>query len=294
MLTDSELLLFTDQVAVVSLVSFVSFMIMPAFLLRFIGYIQGEARIFDVFCRLYFAVAALYLANYLLRLVPSYLLVMPAHLLSICAVVLVIQKGLKGLREHKSRELGTLMAGFGVLSIFGVLALVVFYLDPVSQYSVFYCIGVAAFILCLMNAALGRLYRQVEENAKVTACRHLAYTDAMTGMRNRAAFMERQQRDEGLAGLCYILFDINDLKRVNDQYGHQEGDRGAAVSKGGREHVRGEAENEERGSGGVLPPVIRDGRQRERRRMFHSAALPLPYSHLCRVPEHAGRPGRNH
>ena len=65
----------------------------------------------------------------------------------------------------------------------------------------------------------------MEENAKVAAYRRLAYMDAMTGMENRAAFMEQQRKTEGMAGLSYILFDINDLKRINDQYGHREGDR---------------------------------------------------------------------
>jgi two-component system cell cycle response regulator len=57
----------------------------------------------------------------------------------------------------------------------------------------------------------------------------LANTDALTGMLNRRAFMERMEQEiqrslrEGVP-LSLILTDIDYFKRVNDRYGHQIGD----------------------------------------------------------------------
>ncbi|MGN1003719.1 MAG: diguanylate cyclase domain-containing protein [Oscillospiraceae bacterium] len=224
-LTDSELMLFvTDKVAVVSLISFVSFMIMPVFLLRFINSILGEKRIFDVLCRLYFVIAALYLVNYQVRVVPGYTLLIPTHLLCICSAIFVIKTGLERLKRSNNKEIRRIMEGFVLLTIFIVVALILFYINPFSHYSYFYCIGFFFFILCLMSAALSRLHGQMEENANTAAYRRLAYMDAMTGLENRAAFMEEQCRENSADGLSLILFDINNLKRTNDLHGHQEGD----------------------------------------------------------------------
>ena len=58
----------------------------------------------------------------------------------------------------------------------------------------------------------------------------LALTDPLTGLGNHRHFHERLQRElaiaeetHGLLSLCFI--DIDDFKRINDQYGHPAGDR---------------------------------------------------------------------
>lgn len=222
-LTDSELLLLvTDKAAVVSLISFVSFMIMPVFLLRFVNSILGEKRAIHILCGLFSVIAALYLVNYLVQIVPGYVLLTPTHLLCICSAVLVMETGGERLKRGRDKEIRRIMEGLCLLIVFVAVALILFYINPVSRYSYFYCIGVFFFILFLMNAALSRLHRQTEENANAAAYRRLAYTDTMTGLENRTAFMEEQEKP--CAGVSYILSDINDLKQINDQYGHQEGD----------------------------------------------------------------------
>ena len=56
----------------------------------------------------------------------------------------------------------------------------------------------------------------------------IAYTDSLTGLANRAAYVERinaaagEQSQEGK--LFCIVFDLNNLKRINDSLGHQSGD----------------------------------------------------------------------
>ncbi len=60
--------------------------------------------------------------------------------------------------------------------------------------------------------------------------RHLALHDALTGLMNRAAFMERlsQSLDAAMhcaSQLALLFIDLNNFKRVNDSLGHLEGDR---------------------------------------------------------------------
>lgn len=65
-----------------------------------------------------------------------------------------------------------------------------------------------------------------------------AYTDSLTGVKNTNAYMEEirslnEQIQAGTADFCAAVFDIDNLKIVNDEHGHACGDkiiRGAAES----------------------------------------------------------------
>lgn len=59
----------------------------------------------------------------------------------------------------------------------------------------------------------------------------MTYTDVLTGLANRAAFemkireiQEKPDRGE-INELLICKFDLNDLRKVNDNYGHDYGDR---------------------------------------------------------------------
>jgi len=59
--------------------------------------------------------------------------------------------------------------------------------------------------------------------------KELASTDALTGLRNRRAFMDDAREMFQLASryhhpLSFLIIDIDHFKRVNDTYGHQTGD----------------------------------------------------------------------
>ncbi|BCJ99043.1 GGDEF domain-containing protein [Anaerocolumna chitinilytica] len=90
----------------------------------------------------------------------------------------------------------------------------------------------AAFLLCFIfyrNRMLEFFYRkQLKENEKELS--NYAFIDSLTGILNRRMgskkledlFKEAQKTSMEFV-LCYL--DINDLKYVNDTYGHNEGDR---------------------------------------------------------------------
>ena len=59
--------------------------------------------------------------------------------------------------------------------------------------------------------------------------RSQAYQDAMTGVGNKAAYLEAvhildRKIREGMADFSVAVFDVNGLKKINDQQGHEMGD----------------------------------------------------------------------
>ena len=68
------------------------------------------------------------------------------------------------------------------------------------------------------------------DNAQIRArLEHLAQTDSLTGLYNHRYFHERLRAELTRASrshdsVAVLMFDLDDFKRVNDIYGHGEGD----------------------------------------------------------------------
>lgn len=90
------------------------------------------------------------------------------------------------------------------------------------------------FYTVVMGIVNVRRSRELIEQARESALyRKLAFTDELTGLSNRTAFKEdlekRMVRDkttgeEKILPTAVFMFDLNDLKKCNDTYGHDYGD----------------------------------------------------------------------
>ena len=75
------------------------------------------------------------------------------------------------------------------------------------------------------------LQREQEQEQELGSARHLAYTDSLTGVKNKHAYHEATERiDKGIKDRTetefgVIVFDLNGLKLINDTLGHEEGDK---------------------------------------------------------------------
>jgi diguanylate cyclase (GGDEF)-like protein len=91
----------------------------------------------------------------------------------------------------------------------------------------FASIGWESLLLSLAIADRFRAIRRQHDAgaAERAALARVAATDALTGLANRNAFQARlDQRSVGRDGADLILFDVDFLKQVNDQGGHDAGD----------------------------------------------------------------------
>lgn len=79
-----------------------------------------------------------------------------------------------------------------------------------------------------LGAKMHHMHREMKRYLEYLHAK--SYTDALTGVKNTTAYQEyRESLDEKIrdhtADFCITVFDINNLKQVNDRYGHACGDR---------------------------------------------------------------------
>lgn len=81
-----------------------------------------------------------------------------------------------------------------------------------------------------LSIIIGRFLQKLSRDVLYNKVMELSETDALTHVKNRAAYEKREKTiDEELAvvnkefGLA--IFDINNLKKVNDEFGHDDGDK---------------------------------------------------------------------
>ena len=65
---------------------------------------------------------------------------------------------------------------------------------------------------------------QVSENTSHKMFEKLSFQDAMTGLYNRNYLIMNPDDVKRKLPCCYVMFDLNHLKEINDRYGHRKGD----------------------------------------------------------------------
>ena len=140
--------------------------------------------------------------------------------------VLVHQLAKKN-NNHKSMIFGLIIIiAFGILDIarFNLLKYV---FNFSGDYNASYLlIGFFVFLITLLIDFLLNQKRRLYKSARAEAMDKLAHVDMMTGLANRLRCEEvfdELRNSKNVYGL--ISMDINFLKRTNDEYGHQEGDK---------------------------------------------------------------------
>ncbi len=153
-------------------------------------------------------------------------------LLAVSAVLLLytIVKNALTARESSVRNIYKAIRTVGLMSIcFATgIDIVRYYRAHNSDSAMFVRIGLLLFILCYGSASLERMVNAVKLGMQAEFVSQLAYRDGLTGVGNRTAFQEWLEELEGkkkeYPGIAIMMFDVNDLKYVNDHLGHQRGD----------------------------------------------------------------------
>ena len=162
------------------------------------------------------------------------------HFVFILAVVLGVAEVIRAVRKKKIVERSQLvvLGTFSIVVITGIVDLISFYMGNRMDVARFTRVGLLFFIVFLSIHEIGQLIEISRKSSEAEIMNRLAHEDGLTGLENRMAFTEYERelamRREGFA--LIIQLDINFLKKVNDGYGHAEGDR---MIRGAAEVIRG-------------------------------------------------------
>lgn len=216
-------------------VSHLMLMTMPIPFILFLRhmYHNKESRLWSVCCYVNCAVIAL---RVLLQITKLYDLRETLLLTHICLLLFVVVIVVMTIRE---------IAGHGfmgqvrinsicVLIILAstVLELALYRLSNMS--TPLGSLGFLIYIIVMGFVNVRRTRELMEQAREGEIYRKLAYTDELTGLYNRTAFredlekrMEPEKTAEGekIRPTVVYMFDLNDLKKCNDTYGHDYGDQ---------------------------------------------------------------------
>lgn len=223
-LTDSYLLSFvTSNTALCALLSYISFTVMFAFLFEFIMHLIKPMKEVTVMCYILYVLEVINLLNYFFQFVKKSYLIYPVHIISIFGSIIIIKEILK-LHKQEKTEIGKyVLNGYVSMAIIGVFALLLYYLGLDIKYTIYYTIGIIIFCIFLTLASTKKVAESIVEQADERAYKKIAYTDEMTGLKNKSAYVELEKQPLQKDSI-FVMLDLNDLKTINDTYGHRMGD----------------------------------------------------------------------
>lgn len=151
------------------------------------------------------------------------------HALAIANIVVILVLGLKDIRRQPI-ALKIFFLGIGGLCFTSLIDLVRYYtIFSPDAMALFFILGIIFMGICLFLTFIIIMREKLMSSIEDNVYKELAFTDILTGLNSRAkweADMARiQEQMSDYRSVTTAMLDVNDLKKVNDRYGHHEGDR---------------------------------------------------------------------
>ncbi|RHN01437.1 GGDEF domain-containing protein [Dielma fastidiosa] len=213
--------------AAVSLLSFISFMAIPLPIVAFVNVIcVKQKRLLQVLINILYLNLLIQPVLYILNLTNFITLLPLTHALIVGSVVCMVYALIQEIKTSNSMMAKGILIALSILIVFSLVSLVQFYIRPIVTGRTSFMFGFIAFIILLVYFCIKRVWLLYEQNTKLALYHKLAYNDIMTNAKNRTAFNEKMAQLMNLSteAMALMILDINNLKQVNDQYGHHEGD----------------------------------------------------------------------
>ncbi|MGL5978756.1 MAG: GGDEF domain-containing protein [Erysipelotrichaceae bacterium] len=128
--------------------------------------------------------------------------------------------------RFKHYRMSPMAMGWSLLVILCLLEFLSFTQNQVGDTSRLSLLGILIVIVFAAMDIIKTMISMYREQMKVEALTHLAYIDLLSGLQNRTSFQEYIEKNTILqVPTAVFVLDANDLKRMNDEFGHQAGDQ---------------------------------------------------------------------
>lgn len=214
--------------ASVALLSFISFMAIPLPIVAFVDVICiKRKKSLQIISNILFLNMMLQSLFYVLGFTEFIQLLPLTHLLLVLSVIFMITTLIDEIKANNSMLAKGFLISLSILGLFSLITLIQFYIRPIGNSRSFFMLGFISFIMLLVYFCVKRIWLLYEQNTKLKLYQNMAYNDMMTMAQNRTAFNEKMTQLNGkdLTSTTLLILDINNLKQINDEYGHQAGDR---------------------------------------------------------------------
>ena len=224
---------FFDDSRLMQVISCCSLMMIPFALILYLNAAIGFKNkvVVPVLCGLCTLGFAASWTLHLLKIKDIHETLVFSHVNVVIASVLLIFTVVKSTVERGKKSgvnIYMILRTVGLCSIAftSIIDIVRYYSGQTSDSAMFVRIGMLIFTVCYGSSSLENTINAVKMGAQAEFASRLAYHDGLTGISNRTAFEERLgELDEAKdTAVGIVMFDINDLKYVNDNLGHPLGD----------------------------------------------------------------------
>ena len=228
--------LFAANVEILNSAEYLLLMVIPIFLLRYIDLMcdmKNSRLIGAAYAVLIINFAAQNLLNLFTPLTFHSMLFM-SHLVIMFTVYVIVRTASADRNNYEMGDTETklrknlLFVGLIVMFLAVIMDVFHLYFAKTQDASFFFRLGMIFFAAIVAAVNMICISDFTKRTAVSDLLRSMAYTDQLTGLSNRAQFERRLDELDAEKHehetVAVLVFDVNDLKKVNDNYGHQEGD----------------------------------------------------------------------
>lgn len=229
-ITDSKIPQFvTEQFAPVYILSFLLFMLFPVPFMFFLRQICPHGRKVLDFLSFLFILNVLFCIGLYMAGIADLVKTLPVtHILMAVGTAVSIFVCLREQIYYRNEDTFFVLAGICALAAGGMISLLTFHPQKSGDNSLYFRGGLIVFYVFLCYGSLKRGLSLLKTSLEAETYRTMAFKDVLTGLGNRAAFdrdAESLQLKKGAGPFAVAVFDINNLKHINDTYGHTAGDQ---------------------------------------------------------------------
>ncbi|MBR0141838.1 MAG: GGDEF domain-containing protein [Ruminococcus sp.] len=129
--------------------------------------------------------------------------------------------------DINTKNLGYLIVSMSLIVFSGIVDMIRYYTMHDTDTAKTTRFSMPVFVTALIVYEVKKMVSFQMKSSEADLLHKLAMEDSLTGIKNRNAFNDYEQkllkRDSGFC--VFVHFDVNRLKKVNDTYGHAEGDK---------------------------------------------------------------------